>query len=190
MLIFIIYMIKLKKIIKEIMDSNSPPITHVQSASSNIFSEDFINYMKSVENGVKKGFDSKKNMWYPHKSVEGGLPTIAYGHKIKNNHELKAFNRGMSDADALKLLSYDLSVANKHVHDYITKVYKVNLMLTPKQEQMLTDFAYNGVLEKFPKFVDAVLKNDVVKMRSEYKRYSGGKELSDRNKQFFNTFLK
>ena len=183
-------MIKLKNIIREIMDSNPPPMTYVSSDSTNIFSNRFINYMKSVENGVKKGFDSKKNVWHPHKSVEGGLPTIAYGHKIKNDHELKSFSKGIRDEDALKLLSYDLSIANKRVHEYITRVYKVNLMLTPKQEQMLTDFAYNGVLEKFSKFIDAVLKNDVSKMRSEYKRFSGGKELTDRNRQFFNTFLK
>ena len=176
--------------IREIMDSNSPPVVNIRSYSTNILSNDFINYMKLVENGVKKGFDSKKNVWYPHKSVEGGLPTIAYGHKIKNDHELKSFSNGIRDEDALKLLSYDLSIANKHVHEYITRMYKVNLILTPKQEQMLTDFAYNGVLEKFPKFVDAVLKNDVSKMRSEYKRFSGGKELTDRNRQFFNTFLK
>lgn len=168
-----------------------PPVPHVQPAVTNIFSEDFINYMKIVENGIKKGFDSKTNLWYPHKSVEGGMPTIAYGHKIKNNHELKTYKKGINDATASKLLQHDLTIANKQVHDYIHKKYKVKLpALDPKQEQILTDFAYNGVLEKFPKFVDAVLKNDEAKMKSEYKRYSGEKELVDRNQKFYDTFLK
>ncbi len=172
------------------MSTNMPPIPHVQPASTNIFSSDFLNYMKSVENGIKKGFDSRTNLWYPHKSIEGGIPTIAYGHKIKSKHELKALKKGISDEDALRLLHQDLSVANKHVHEYIKKVYNVNLMLNEKQEQMLTDFAYNVGLDKFPKFVDAVVREDWNKMKQEYKRYSSGKELTDRNQRFFNTFLK
>ena len=184
-------MIRLRDIIKEIIATNPPPpVVHVQPATTNIFSSDFIDYMKSVENGIKKGFDSKTNMWYPHKSVEGGLPTIAYGHKIKDKNELKTFKSGISDADASKLLSQDLSIANKKVHDYINRRYKVNIQLEPKQEQILTDFAYNGVLEKFPRFVDAALRNDEEGMKHEYKRHSGGKELTDRNQQFYNKFLK
>jgi len=28
------------------------------------------------------GWNDKKQRWFPHKSPEGGLPTIAYGHKL------------------------------------------------------------------------------------------------------------
>jgi GH24 family phage-related lysozyme (muramidase) len=184
-------MIKLTDIINEITNAVPPaPIAHIQPAATNIFSGDFIDYMKTVENGIKKGFDSRTNMWYPHKSFEGGIPTIAYGHKIKNKIELKTLKKGISDDAALNLLKHDLLLANKNVHEYVKKVYKVNLMLNEKQEQMLTDFAYNVGLEKFPKFVDAVIREDINKMKKEYKRYSSGQELADRNKRFFDTFLK
>lgn len=185
-------MIKLRDIIKEIMATNTPPppVAHIQPASTNVFSSEFVNYMKMAENGAKKGFDTKTNMWYPHKSVEGGLPTIAYGHKIKNKHELKILKKGISDSTAQTLLHQDLEKAKKNVNSYIQRVYKVNLILTPKQEQMLIDFAFNlGGLDQFPKFTDAVLRDDVEKMKKEYKRYSDGEELG-RNQLFFNTFLK
>jgi GH24 family phage-related lysozyme (muramidase) len=182
-------MIKLGKIVKEIMDV--PPTNNVQQASTNVLSSDFINYIKFVENGQKVGYDKDKKLWFPHKSKEGGFPTIGYGHKIQTNHELTAFKKGISDGDVENLLKSDLTIANKHVHEYIKNRYKVDVMLTQKQSEMLTDFAFNlGSLKKFPKFVDAVLRNrwDIVK--KEYQRSSGGKLLTGRNTSFYDRFLK
>jgi GH24 family phage-related lysozyme (muramidase) len=182
-------MIKLGKLVKEIMDA--PPTNNVQQASTNVLSSDFINYIKFVENGQKVGYDKTKKLWFPHKSTEGGLPTIGYGHKIQTNHELEAMKKGISDEDAEKFLKSDLTIANKHVHEYIKNRYKVDVMLTQKQNEMLTDFAFNlGGLKKFPKFTDAVLRNrwDIVK--HEYIRKSNGKDLTGRNKAFYDRFLK
>ncbi len=182
-------MIKLGQIIKEIMDA--APTNNIQQASSNALSSDFINYIKAVENGQKVGYDKTKQLWFPHKSVEGGLPTIGYGHKIQTTNELTGFNKGISDSAAESLLKSDLSIAEKRVHEYIKKRYKVDVMLTTRQNEMLTDFAFNlGSLNKFPKFTDAVLRNrwDIVKQ--EYIRKAGTKELTGRNQAFFNRFLK
>lgn len=182
-------MIKLAKLIKEIMDV--PPTNNIQQASNAILSNDFINYIKSVENAQKEGYDKTNHLWFPTKSVEGGFPTIGYGHKIQTNHELDAYKKGISDSAVESLLKSDLSIANKHVHEYINHRYKVDLMLNPRQNEMLTDFAFNlGSLKKFPKFVDAVLKNDKSVQQKEYKRYSGGKELKQRNVTFYNRYLK
>jgi len=182
-------MIKLGKLVKEIMDA--PPANNIQQASTNVLSSDFINYIKFVENGQKVGYDKTKKLWFPHKSVEGGFPTIGYGHKIQTNHELEAYKKGISDEDVEKLLKSDLTIANKHVHEYIKSRYKVDVMLTQKQSEMLTDFAFNlGGLKKFPRFVDAVLRNrwDIVK--TEYVRTAAGKSLKQRNQSFYDRFLK
>ena len=56
---------------------------------------------------------------------------------------------------------------------------------------MLTDFAFNlGGLNKFPKFVDAVLRNKWDIVKKEYQRGSGGKLLKGRNSAFYDRFLK
>jgi len=178
-------MIKLGKIIKEIMDAIPP--NNVQQAQSNVISSDFVNHIKMVENGQKVGYDKIKNLWFPHKSVEGGFPTIGYGHKIQSSSELNSMNKGITDKDVENLLKSDLSIANKHVHDYIKNRYKVDILLT----EMLTDFVFNlGGLKKFPKFVDAVLRNKWDVVKHQYIRNSSGKELKGRNKAFYDRFLK
>ena len=119
------------------------------------------------------------------------MPTIGYGHKIKNDKELEIFNKGASDEYVIKLLTSDLELANRHVNTYIKNKYKVNLNLTEKQREILIDFAFNlGGLEKFPKLTDAVLRNNWEVVKQEYIRSSKGKPLTDRNTAFYNRFLK
>lgn len=179
-------MIKLAKIVKDIMEVAT--VNHIQHASTNIFSSDFVNYIKMVENSIKKGRD-KTGKWFPYEDPAGWH--IGYGHRILKNHELTAYKKGISDADVDKLLQYDLNIANKIVHNYIIKHYKVNVTLTPNQREMLVDFAYNlGNLDKFPKFVDAVLHNDKEAIKQEYERKTGDKDLTGRNAAFYNRFLK
>jgi|SRR5579862_4313763 len=179
-------MIKLAKLVKEIM--TVPPMNHVQPVSTNIFSADFINYIKAVENSIKKG-RAKEGQWFPYKDPAGWH--IGYGHKIKTTHELKAFRKGISDADTDKLLIDDLRIANKVVQDYIKNHYDVAVMLNKTQTEMLVDFAYNlGNLDKFPKFVDAVLHNDKATIKQEYQRKVGDQDLTGRNAAFYNRFLK
>lgn len=187
-------MIKLAQIVKEIMDTSPPVIIkkqNVQQSPTNVLSSDFINYIKYVENDRKVGYDSIRKLWFPHKSYEGGMPIIGYGHKIKNKQELVDFDKGIADDMIEKLLKFDLTEANKRVHEYIKTKYKINLTLNQKQNEMLTDFSFNlGGLEKFPKFTDAVLRNQMDIAKKEYKRFSGGKELTARNESFYNRFFK
>jgi len=65
-------------------------------------------------------------------------------------------------------------------------------MLSQKQSEMLTDFSFNvrGGLKTFPKFTDAVLHNQWDIVKQEYLRKSNGKNLTGRNKAFFDRFLK
>jgi len=187
-------MIKLADIVKEIGDAQ--PAINAQPASNYSISQEFVNFIRSLENADKLGYDKNKSLWIPNPSAEGGMPTIAYGHKIKNKAELENYQKGISDRDALKLLVADLNIANKRVHEYIKKKYNVSLTLNQRQEEMLTEFAFNlGGLDKFPKFVDAVLRNNVEGMRKEYKRnYTSStgerKSLDRRNQLFFDRFLK
>ena len=142
----------------------------------------FMDYIKKVENQGKVGYNTEKKLWFPHKSFEGGSDTIGYGHKIQNGED---FSKGITDAQAESLLKTDLAKAKQQVYKEIGGV-----KLTPQQEEMFVDFVFNmGTLKKFPKFTEFALKNDLEGMKSQYKRYAGGKELKGRNTEFLKRFL-
>jgi len=54
---------------------------------------------------------------------------------------------------------------------------------------MLTDFAFNGVLAKFPKFLDGVVTGNDNEVKAQYIRHVNGKELTGRNQAFANRYL-
>ena len=142
----------------------------------------FIDYIKKVENQGKVGYNAEKKLWFPHKSFEGGSDTIGYGHKIQKGED---FSKGITDAQAESLLKTDLAKAKQQVYKEIG-----GIKLTPQQEEMFVDFVFNmGTLKKFPKFTEFALKNDLEGMKSQYKRYAGGKELKGRNTAFLKRFL-
>ncbi len=172
------------------------------SGQSAISDSNFIDYMKFVENGIRSGYNKNKKLWFPHKSVEGGLDTLAYGHKLKKGED---FSSGITERDAIKLLLSDLRTAESTSKRDILSIYtsakkdgnlKSNArsdydQLSVKEKQMCIDFAYNlGSLRKFPTFFTALLNKDINKMKLEYKRYSDGRPLIQRNDQFFDMFLK
>jgi GH24 family phage-related lysozyme (muramidase) len=176
----------IQQILAESMDV--PPAIH-QSYEYQ-FNQNFINYVKSVENGVHNGYDKKRQLWFPIRSVEGGSDTIAYGHKLRSGEN---FSKGITEDQASQLLIKDLNIARAKVKHEIDSEYGIglfNTLLLPSQE-MLIDFTFNlGSLRSFPKFVRGVLTNDKDIMRKEYRRYMGGKELTNRNKVFFDRYLK
>ena len=160
------------------------PVTKVISSPTSDVSLDqsFIDYIKSVENAGKTGYNKQKKLWFPHKSFEGGSDTIGYGHKIQKGED---FSKGITDAQADDLLKKDLDKAKEQVYKELG-----NRQLTKKQLEMFVDFVFNmGTLKKFPKFTLAALKNDTQGMKSQYKRFSGGKELKGRNTAFLGRFL-
>lgn len=81
-----------------------------------------INVIKAFENNKanpKGGYNKSVNKWFPHKSLEGGSDTIAYGHKIMPNED---FSKGLNDSEAERLLEKDirakLSVARSKMKNF------------------------------------------------------------------------
>jgi GH24 family phage-related lysozyme (muramidase) len=157
-------------------------ITRTVSVKEPSSNSSFADYLKYVENGNKVGYDKNKKLWFPHKSVEGGSDTIAYGHKIQSGED---FSAGITDAQAEDLFKKDIQKAKSQINKELK-----GIKLTPKQEEMFIDFVFNmGTLKKFPKFTEFALKNDLEGMKDQYKRYSGGKELKGRNTAFARRYL-
>lgn len=180
----------LKKKRDNISEMNMLPTIH-QSASA--FSNDFIQYMKQVENGGKVGLKNSK--WYPHTSPEGGMPTIGYGHKIKSDSELARMKAGVRDSEIEKMLISDLENAKRQVYSDIKKMFNVQIPLDQIQEEMLIDYAFNlGNIRGYPKFVRAVLNKDWTTAKKEYLRTfkdsRGKKHELGRNKAFAKRYLK
>jgi hypothetical protein len=51
------------------------------------------------------GWNDKAKKWFPHRSLEGGTPTVAYGHKMLKGEN---FSNGLSDSQAEDLLHKDI----------------------------------------------------------------------------------
>jgi GH24 family phage-related lysozyme (muramidase) len=160
------------------------------------FSDDYLNFIKYVENNTRSGWSKKNRVWYPYASAEGGRKTIAYGHKLKNKAEEISFAKGINEEQAIDLLIKDLEQAWNKSADYVRSKHMVNFQdLSKKQQEILTDYAFNvGNLGRFPKFTKAVIEEDWDTARIEYKRTyrrHGGKiRTLARNKIFYDRYLK
>ena len=141
---------------------------------------DYIAYIKDQEGAVKDTTGQHK----AYKDVVG-VWTIGYGH---TGTDVK---KGLKwpESKAELQLKRDLKKAETTVKQYVANKFSKTLNST--QLKMLTDFAFNlGSLSKFPKFVTAVVNKDWKAASKDYKRYAGGKELTKRNTDFYNKFLK
>lgn len=156
-------------------------------------SDDFIEFVKNAENAGKVGYNAVKDQWLPHPSPEGGLPTIAYGHKIRKD-ELDTMQKGITEAEATDLLKADLETAYLAVVAYVMgRIGDIDL--TELQTEMLVEFAFNlGSLRGFPKFTLAVVNEDWDTVKKECVRSytdAQGKrhELTRRNDLFRRRFF-
>jgi len=157
---------------------------------------DFVDVIKEVENSIKLGYDNTDKTWKPHPSLEGGTPTIAYGHKllqrdIDNGDVLVkgVFEPlyGLSDDAANDLLIQDIKNAEARVfgewNATTTDVLSGNIPL--KYRAVLAALAFNiGTLRNpstgnwaWPNLKKAILENNDKKVREEmvtsYKTPSG-----------------
>ena len=156
-------------------------------------SDDFIEFVKNAENAGRVGYNAVEDQWLPHPSPEGGLPTIAYGHKVRKD-ELDTMRRGVSELEATNLLKADLDTAYLAVVAYVMgRIGDIDL--TELQTEMLVEFAFNlGSLRGFPKFTLAVVNEDWETVKKECVRSytdAQGKrhELTRRNDLFRRRFF-
>ena len=161
----------------------------------NKYSNDFIEYVKKVENEplMVNGTNAV------HASPEGGLDTVGYGHKLTPEEAQSKKVYGIpfdkiTPEKAEQILHMDLAKKEKQLADTLGRRYTA---LPPKNKEMLLDFAFNlgvnGTVKGYPNFTEAVLNNDMETARQEYirnyKDAKGVKKPLARNKEFYNTFL-
>jgi GH24 family phage-related lysozyme (muramidase) len=116
--------------------------------SGNPITQSFKNLIKSWENNKSYkpgGWNPKKEKWYPHKSPEGGTPTIAYGHKLtRDDVNTDKFKNGLTDSEASKLFDSDLIIAQSKA----MKLFPNFSKLPTATKQALINSCYRGEMSE------------------------------------------
>lgn len=146
----------------------------------------FLKQMKEFENSVMSGWNSKKKLWYPHKSVEGGAKTIAYGHKIQSGED---FSKGITDKYATKLLMKDIGNAIYK----IKKVLDIDINSLPRYvQQALVNAMFRGELKSTHRTVELMKQNKWQEAAKEYINHneyrSGDSGVKERMKWNYDKF--
>ena len=87
-------------------DTTKPKYSQSQPSNSG---ESIVDILKGYENSKDNrngGYNKARQKWYPHRSIEGGSATIAYGHKILPEED---FSNGITDEQAISLLKKDIA---------------------------------------------------------------------------------
>ncbi len=156
--------------------------------------DNYFNELMIQENSINKGIKGSK--YYPYDAVENNVKKkktkdIGYGHKILPGED---FSKGLTKAEAITLMKKDYKLKNKSANNFVNNLYGKDTFrnLSPQKQIILTDYQYNVGLEKFPKFLDAVITGDTNRMLNEYERFSDKEPLKQRNeftKNWINTYL-
>jgi LysM repeat protein len=158
--------------------------------------DDFMQKVMQWENNKAYkpgGWTDKKQRWFPHKSPEGGLPTIAYGHKLTpRDVSSNRFKGGISDSDAKELLQNDLFAASLKAASLVPDYKKLPINV----RQGLINAAYRGEIKskhntiklmnagKWSAAAKEYLNND------EYRNNPGVRNRMDWNQKQFLTMAK
>lgn len=172
--------------------TNKPAITfeeYTAERDKNSVIDSAVERIKRVENSKnnpKGGYNAETDRWYPHKSVEGGSDTVAWGFKLGNNptvdslitsqgyltgSQADSLLRARVNKDALKASAvYDKKFGNGEWSK-----------LSNEAQSILTDYQFNPGISSFPKLMKAFYDDDIEEIYKQFKRYTGGKPLG-RNK--------
>lgn len=154
--------------------------------------------IKHVENGIRLNWSKESGKWTPHDSEEGGLPTIAYGHKIKSQSELDDIiaRGGVTEKEAISLFNSDMADAESKARSAYEKEYVGRKWdsLDKLGKLMLTEIVFNvGSLTEsgeyfWPYLTKAIHNKDYTEASGQLSRtyttkYGKKKSLRDRTDQ-------
>lgn len=152
---------------------------------------DFLQKIMNWENSVKSGWNDKKQRWFPHKSFEGGNPTIAYGHKVTDQDiRSKRFKQGLSQSEAIELLNKDLFAASLIAARLVDSYQSLPVNV----RQALINAVYRGELHSTDRTVKLMNAGkwkaaaDEYIDRTDYKSNSGVRKRMDWNREQFMNF--
>ena len=130
--------------VNEVPDGRVDPSIAVQPPVIRDVPRDVI---KEFENPNQVGRDPATGLWVPHPSIEGGTPTLGYGHKLTSaedrsgkvriGNEMVSYRDGLTDAQVEQLLAQDTAKAREDVENL------VRVPLGPNEKEALVSLVYN-----------------------------------------------
>jgi GH24 family phage-related lysozyme (muramidase) len=115
-----------------------PPVENMRNNES-------FDVIKGYENSINAGLQGER--WYPHGSLEGGTPTLAYGHKLTGSEAKSGkvtidgtkvdYTRGLTQEEADALFAQDTAVAREQV------MSSVSVPLAQNELVALTSLIFN-----------------------------------------------
>ena len=175
------------------------PPSNAKATMEEVYTTGFQDYLKDVE-GFGAGYDKKSKKYYPYPDVKGNM-TIGVGHKVLPD-EIKELSKGITEEEVHAILEADVEMHMQRANTYVDSHWGVGAWkrLEPIQKQILTDYAYNPGLGKFPKFAEAIVNEDWEDAYAEMFRYAVIRDedgnmtdiqpLEHRNQAFYDNFLK
>lgn len=125
--------------------------------------EDIIKRFENNKESKSGGWNKSVQKWFPHKSLEGGSPTIAYGHKIVTGED---FSKGLTDVEAINLLRKDIQRSES-----IAKGLIKNWNTLPSDYKIaIINSVFRGGRNKDigPKAIEYINKGEFEKVPDEY----------------------
>ena len=129
----------------------------------------FTEMLKQLENRYSKGYNPMTYTWAPHQSVEGGTPTLGYGHKMTDK-ELNSKNvivggktfpmDNITTKDAEKIFELDWKRSNQEAEKWIGPDWK---NLDPAKQAITAELFFNMGYNKaseFKNYKEKILAND------------------------------
>lgn len=140
------------------------------------------NIIKRFENSQSNphgGYNKQSKRWFPHKSLEGGAGTIAYGHKILPDED---FSSGITESAAEDLLQKDIEkkitllkskISNFEALPMTIKIAAINAVyrgdLGPKTMSLLAQSQFDKAAKEYLNHSEyRTTKNPGVKKRMEW----------------------
>jgi hypothetical protein len=175
-----------------VLESDEVPIVANQTSKDvQIDNNDkFYSLVKTLENSVKAGFDKETNTWKPHTSLEGGRPTIAWGHKLtpeeaKGNYVMVgdtkvSLDTGLTNEQADMLFKQDMDIAKTEAKKFIGEDFD---KLSNKQQLLATELFYNlgaNKAKQYTNFKEKLLAGDesfINEIDRGYKDAEGNRQL-------------
>jgi len=160
--------------------------------------ESFSTYIKTVENEKLISGNIKE---FRHKSVEGGLDTVAFGHKLTTEEQKTntVYGYDLSKITKENVLEISNDILKKDLQKTEQILIKTHgnkfINLDNRRKQMLIDFQFNVRNFKnkdvFPLFKKALFAGDEKEMEKQYKRFfkSNGKTKSLARNKFFKKYF-
>lgn len=136
-----------------------------------------------------------------HKSPEGGLDTVGFGHKLTQAEQDSGLIGGkaidtLTMEDAHSLLQQDIQRKRVTLNQRLQAEHGISLKALPlRKQEMLLDYEYNlgDAVGKFPSFTQGVLDGDENVQKDEFMRNftdaKGVKKPLARNAAFYKTFM-